>query len=184
MRRTYPHFPALLFLAGCLVTLLSAPALTARANPPAAPLQQVTATPQPDGSIIHTVQEGESAWTVASLYGITVQQLSAMNGLSPDPALFPGQTLTVRQAASPTVTPTVTNTARPPTRTPAPTRTPRPPTAIPSETPIPTSTPFSLINALPTLEGASRRNLGIGLVVVSGLGLLAIAASAIFRRGR
>jgi LysM repeat protein len=154
------------------------------ADAPVVLLQQVTNTPQPDGSIIHVVQEGESAWTVADAYGLTVSELSALNGLSPEPALFPGQTLIVRQAASPTVTPTVTSTLRPPTRTPAPTRTPRPPTAVPSITPTASATPFSLLNALPTLEGSSRRSLGIGLIVVSGLGLLAMLGTSLFKRGR
>ena len=145
---------------------------------------QITATPQPDGSIIHTVQAGESAWFVANMYGLTVQELSALNGLSPDPALFVGQKLIVRQAATPTTSPTVTPTQRPPTRTPAPTRTPRPPTAVPSITPTATNTPFSLINALPALEGDNRRYLGIGLVAVSGLGLLVMLAASIFKRGK
>lgn len=150
----------------------------------AAPLQQVTETPQADGTIVHVVTAGESAYSVALDYGLTVAELSAMNGLSPDPALFIGQKLIVRLAPTVTTTPTVTNTVRPPTRTPAPTRTPRPPTAIPSITPTATNTPFSLLNALPTLEGDSRRYLGIGLIVVSGLGLLVMLATSLFKRGK
>ncbi len=177
MRRIFFLSLGGLFLAAALL-------FSARAAPVNALYQQVTNTPQPDGSIIHVVQEGESAWTVADAYGMTVAELAALNGLAPEPALFPGQELIVRVAPTPTVSPTVTQTERPPTRTPAPTRTPRPPTAVPSITPTATATPFSLINALPTLEGASRRNLGIGLIVVSGLGLLAMLGTSIFRRGK
>lgn len=41
----------------------------------------------------HTVRSGESAWTIARRYGITVEKLLSRNGLRPDSLLKPGMVL-------------------------------------------------------------------------------------------
>ncbi len=69
---------------------------------------QVTATPRPDGSIVHTVEEGDTLFGLALLYGTTVEEIKALNGLNSD-LLIVGQELLIRPpqsgAASPTPTP-------------------------------------------------------------------------------
>ncbi len=63
-----------------------------------------TATPNPDGSIIHEVQPGQTLWAIASAYGTTVQRLWELNGLGENDVILPGQKLLVRPAgAAPTI---------------------------------------------------------------------------------
>ncbi len=66
------------------------------------------ATPPPREPTTYTVQEGESAWTVAALHGITLDQLLEANGLQRPAILQPGDVLIVPppQTATPTPTPT------------------------------------------------------------------------------
>lgn len=76
-----------------------------------------TATP----IIKHRVEEGQTAWTVAALYDLTLEELLAFNNLSNDAVLHPGDELLVRSPtppAPPTVPPTFTAVA--PTITPSP----------------------------------------------------------------
>ncbi len=61
------------------------------------------ATPQPDGSIIHIVQQGQSLWNIAALYDIELSELLTLNGLSANALIFPGDELLVK-LAEPTAT--------------------------------------------------------------------------------
>ncbi|MBN1309781.1 MAG: LysM peptidoglycan-binding domain-containing protein [Anaerolineae bacterium] len=67
----------------------------------------VTATPQPDGSIIHTVASGESCTGIVVAYNITLDEFYALNGLDNDKCRFisPGQQLTIRPPQEPTPVP-------------------------------------------------------------------------------
>lgn len=67
------------------------------------------ATPQEDGAIIHTVEEGQTLWSIAAAYGITVEQLRQMNG-SPveSDIIYVGQKLYIQP--SPSLDPEVTST--------------------------------------------------------------------------
>jgi LysM repeat protein len=95
-----------------------------------------TATPADDGSIIHRVRAGETLWTIAMAYGVSVDELVALNNLrAADPVIYSGQNLVIRPAHTPTPTVTATGTPSPsptatatrrPTRTPRPTETPTP----------------------------------------------------------
>lgn len=76
----------------------------------------ITATPQPDGSIIHTVSSGESCTGIAVAYNISLDDLYSQNSLSNDKCRFisPGQKLTIRPPQQPTpapATPTPETTA-------------------------------------------------------------------------
>jgi LysM repeat protein len=53
------------------------------------------ATPDPDGKIFHIVQAGQSFWSIAIAYQITIRDLEIWNNLSRDNALFVGQKLFV-----------------------------------------------------------------------------------------
>ncbi len=127
----------------------------------------VTATPQKDGSIIHTVKYGQTLYTIAVWYGVTIDQIKTLNALTSN-IIYEGQTLIIRQAPSMTMTPTVTATIQRPTRTPTNTKVPTKP--APTVTPSPTPKP-SLMDSLPKID---RQWLGLGLLVVSAVGFFIV----------
>lgn len=126
-------------------------------------------TPQPDGSIIHTVETGQAPWSIAAAYDITIEQLYGLNNLTEDDFIYVGQELLVQLAYTPTPSPTATLTPRPPTRTPIPPQT--------AET-------------VPTQEaqtdgggflGMNRSTTGLVLILVSGVGLALMLVSILGR---
>lgn len=103
-----------------------------------------TPPPAPTLPVTHVVKEGDTLWTVAALYGLTLDELLALNGLERGTVLHPGDELRIREpdpTATPTEPPTVTNTAAPLTLTvtPAPTAT-LTATIRASFTPVPSAT--------------------------------------------
>ena len=141
----------------------------------------ITATPGADGSIVHEVQPGQALWSIAIAYGVKIADLIALNKLPAAPVLSIGQKIIVQPAFTPTVSPTVTLTPRPPTRTPTPTPTPKTPTVAPTATLTPTATPRPLFNFTPPDIG-QRNLLGIGIIAVSGLGLLMVVISSLRKK--
>ncbi len=130
-----------------------------------------TSAGEGDGSIFHVVQAGQTLWTIADAYGLSVEQLALQNNLSlKNPTIYIGQKLRIRDAFTPTLSPTITQTPRPPTRTPRPTFTPRPtqPTATITATPTATRRP------LVALPRVGTHTIGILLVALCGLGLLVV----------
>jgi len=102
----------------------------------------VTATPLADGSIVHVVQEGQTLWTIAAVYGIDLTQLLNLNGMTQDSLVHPGDRVIVR--AAPTTTPT-----------PAPSPTPSPspgPTVPASATAPPPSAGQAMLNKAAALN--------------------------------
>jgi LysM repeat protein len=96
----------------------------------------LTATPNPDGSVVHEVQPGQALWSIAIAYGVTLQDLYSLNGLSEGAVIRPGDKLVII-AAQPTPTPTQTLTPTgtlPPTPTRRPTSTHQPATLTPTVT--------------------------------------------------
>lgn len=98
-------------------------------SPPAAPLPTVAPfvmpTAGPDGNIVYVVQLGDTGWRIAANAGLTLDQLSALNGGINLNVLSVGQRLVIGQG-QPSV---------PPTPTPAPTPTVDPnaaPTTLPA----------------------------------------------------
>ena len=80
--------------------------------PKATPL--FTATPLSDGSIVHVVGYGQTLWSIATVYGVSVDQLRAWNNIAADDStIYAGQRLLVRPAGQ--VTPALALT--PPTGT-------------------------------------------------------------------
>jgi LysM repeat protein len=141
----------------------------------------ITATPGSDGSVIHEVQPGQALWSIAIAYGVKIADLIALNKLSANPVLSIGQKVMIRAAATPTSSPTVTLTPRPPTRTPTPTATPRTPTVTPTVTLTPTPTHRPFLNIQPP-DAAQRNSLGIGIIAVSGIGLLLVVFSSLRKK--
>jgi hypothetical protein len=89
------------------------------------PLPFVMPTAGPDGNIVYTVQPGDTGWGIALNAGISLDQLSALNGGININLLSVGQRLIIGQGKPST----------PPTNTPAPPPTPDPnqPTSAPLE---------------------------------------------------
>jgi len=124
----------------------------------------VANTPGADGSILHVVQPGETLWAIAAAYDLSVDDLLTLNGLAESAVLYPGDSLIVRPAFTPTpVTPTATST-----REPAPTRIPTL-TASPSPSPQPTAAP-ARASAIPGERGA---------LVVMGIVVLALGLAGV-----
>ena len=75
----------------------------------------VTATPKFDGTVTHIVQYGQTLLTIAEAYGITVEELRALNGFAADfTAIWPEDELIIRQGtgeSAPTPSPTAEGTA-------------------------------------------------------------------------
>lgn len=115
-----------------------------------------TATNEPivmaDGTIIHIVAEGETLFEIAQAYGVTVEELTALNGLDDANSIFVAQALIIpnQQADPPTATTESTQTSNLPT--PSPTLLPTLTfTLSPTITPIPTPLPTQTATELPTL---------------------------------
>lgn len=97
------------------------------------------ATPMADGSIIHVVQWGQFLINIANAYGIPLNDLLALNGLTENTVIYPGDKLIIRLPTTPT-SPTQalemgiveTEEAITPTRTSTHTPLPIAPTATPT----------------------------------------------------
>lgn len=108
--------------------------------------------PTPTPPLTHRVQEGQTAWTVAALYGLTLDELLDLNGMQRPAVVYPGDELLIRQP-DPTATPTEAPTAAP---TAAPTGTPAPPEpALSPDTPASESGPIIVPTAAPPDEAAT-----------------------------
>jgi uncharacterized protein YkwD len=71
----------------------------------------IVATPQNDGSITHTIQTGQTLWTVAAVYEISLSALLSLNNLPENAVIFPGDEILIAKfsnlVANPTLTPTL-----------------------------------------------------------------------------
>jgi uncharacterized protein YkwD len=98
----------------------------------------VPSTPNPDGSIVHLVQPGETLGSISISYNVSLADILKLNGLALKSVIFVNQKIILRAANTPTPTqPTSTPTIRPtstpwPTSTPTTTATDLPPTPTPS----------------------------------------------------
>ena len=138
--------------------------------------------PTPTPPTTHKVRSGETAWTIAAIHGLTVDQLLAYNGLGPDPVLFPGDELVIRPSATATATEVL------PTETPAPEQplalaavaespSPSPtPTPRPLPTPVRSPTPSAPINESGLGQAVALGTIiaGIGLTILAGAAVMAI----------
>jgi LysM repeat protein len=131
--------------------------------------KMITSTPQPDGSILHTVQYGQTLWGIATAYSIPLKDLVTINHLNATQAIINvGQQLLVHPSSTPGPTATITPTPVPPTETPSPTITP---TRTPTRTRTPTPTPFLSIPSFNKLKPTETAGLVMGILGVIGLSL-------------
>jgi LysM repeat protein len=95
-------------------------------------------TPNPDGSIMHIVQPGETLGSLSMAYNVPLADILKLNGLTVKSVIFVNQKITIRVAntptpTQPTSTPTIPRTMTPwPTSTLTSTATDLPPTPTPS----------------------------------------------------
>jgi len=163
----------------------SPPATTLPGGPTAIPIYMVvTATPKPDGSVVHTVQSGQTLIGIAQAYGVTVADIKALNNLTGD-AIYVGDTLLIRIANTPGPTETATATVTP-TRAATPTR-------FPTRTPTPSLTPVAspsaaalAISAASDAPQAGRDPVGnvlvIAIIVLAAGGVILMVAGSFIKR--
>ncbi len=148
--------------------------------------------PTPTPPTTHVVQPGETAWTIAARYGLTLADLLNLNDLPDNPVLLPGDVLLIQPAGPtriPAISPTPTATF---TELPPPTESGETPSETPSATASPTASvllPTAAIRAatmtptpalLPEEGGGGPNTLvTIGLVIGIGLAALAVGAAVI-----
>ena len=104
-------------------------------------------TARPDGDVVHEVQYGQTLWSLADLYHVSVEEIKRLNGLVDD-TVVPGWKLLIEKGATQPAPPTPTSILLAPdkTHTPLPT-----PTLysyhLPTSTPAPDDTKV-LVQAL------------------------------------
>jgi hypothetical protein len=142
-------------------------------GPTPIPIYRVqTATPQPDGSVTHIVQSGQTLITIAEAYGVKVNEIMALNNLSSD-KIYVGDKLVIHPANTPGPTGTTTATATPTraaTSTPHPTRTP-------------TRSPAPIVTGVSTLTDSAQKDTSqsdsdpVGNILV--IAIIALAAGGV-----
>jgi len=65
----------------------------------------IVSTPLSDGTIKHIVQDGQTLWTIAAVYNISLEVLNQINGFEPDTVLLPGDEVIIQPSYTPTSTP-------------------------------------------------------------------------------
>jgi LysM repeat protein len=144
-----------------------------------------TATPGPDGKIEHEILPGQALYSIAEAYGMTIQELAALNGLDiNNPVIWAGRKLLIRTALPPTQTPTITATAPTVTRTPRPTYTITPTRMTPTASVTPTPTKKPLLPNFAPGASSGDRTIGIIIIVVCGLGLGMVVFGSLRSRKR
>jgi LysM repeat protein len=101
----------------------------------------------PPAPTTHVVQTGETAWTIAALHGLTLDELLNLNGINRSTVLYPGDVVLIRQP-DPTPLPTDIPPDTPDTPTPEPRPTRSDVTLAPTWTPSPTPTPSPVVPTL------------------------------------
>ena len=143
----------------------------------------LTVTPQENGTITHTVTEGQTLWDIAIAYEMTIVELSNLNNLDPDnPVIYAGQSILISQAYTVTPTGTITNTPLPPTRTLRPSRTPQPSQVEPTQNPSAADTQIPLLPESDVVNQENLKSLGIAVIIIAGVGLAAITFGLIWWR--
>jgi LysM repeat protein len=132
------------------------------------------ATPGEDGAIIHIVRSGQTLITIADAYGVDLNDMLELNGLTGDSVIFPGDELLIQAGftATPTSLPTTTATQTiVPTSTRRPTLTPLPPAEASREASLVVQTQAMLT---PTLETAQPKSDSVGNVLLLAIAVLGV----------
>lgn len=146
------------------------------------------AEPGEDGSIIHTVQAGQTLWTIAAVYDVPLDRLLELNEITKDTLLQPGQEIIIQPPleSEPTTTPTVESTPTPSATESIPTPSTTPQLSLTS-TPSSKSTPINARSTISSSQEASNKPGGglstIGIIAVGMIGIyfVFILIAATFR---
>ena len=164
----------------------AAPALNTSTpgGPTAIPIYLVqTATPMPDGSIVHTVLSGQTLIDIAKAYGVLVIEIKDLNYLTSDD-IYVGDKLLIYPAGTPAPTSTATATTTP-TRAATPTRNPTR-TATPYSTPVVTSLATLAEPAQKVALQSSSDPLGsilvIAIIVLAAGGVILMVVGSLIKR--
>jgi uncharacterized protein YkwD len=134
----------------------------------------VTATPNPDGSVIHVVQFGQSLSPISEAYGISIADLMAQNNLTEDSIIYEGQELLIlpaSQEAQETAEEPGTPEEAAPSATPFPTVTPTQQPTMTWQASTPTAAPEPQNNFIANIFSGETLWVAIGLVAVSVFGI-------------
>jgi LysM repeat protein len=104
----------------CQIAALSGGGSTApgtSAPPAAVVVPIVVSTPNPDGSIVHVVQPGDTLLAIARAYGIALITLEQLNRVTNTTTIYPGDKLIIRPAFTATVTTLTLTSTQTPTAT-------------------------------------------------------------------
>jgi len=133
-------------------------------------IQVITSTPNPDGSVIHVVQQGQTLWSIAKAYDIpNYSTIQALNNMGDNTNIYQGEKL-LMPSVVPSVTPTETATIAP---TRAPTR-PLPTLSLSTATPVGNSTGDGVT--------VDHRMLGIIIIAICALGMGVVVFTSLRRR--
>ena len=64
----------------------------------------IVATPQADGTIVHVVQPGQALYTIAVVYEVSLETILALNELTMDSVIYPGDEIVIQAGVAPTAT--------------------------------------------------------------------------------
>lgn len=138
----------------------------------------IKSTPALDGSIIHVVGYGQSLWSIADAYGVTIDQLRNLNNIPQNyTTIRTGDQLLIQPAYTPTATLSAEEAASR-TKTHEPTAIPPTATLRPTRTALPTSTPE--MTATVIMEPETENDQDSVAMTVMGVSLLGLVAVVIF----
>jgi len=63
-------------------------------------------TPNPDGSVVHLVQAGQTLWSIAATYKVSLPALLKLNGFTNSTFIYPGQKIAIKSPGTPPSTTT------------------------------------------------------------------------------
>ncbi|MDK2982284.1 MAG: hypothetical protein PWQ55_2631 [Chloroflexota bacterium] len=131
------------------------------------------AKPKADGSIVHTVQSGQSLYMLAQHYDVDIDQLRALNGMQNYDTIYIGQQITIRGPTPMTDTPIAQDTlASAPVQTGTMTPVPSLPPRWTQTIPVSTQSPSDTLSAL----GLENSLWFLIFFVLFAIGLLLVAA--------
>ncbi len=128
-------------------------------TPTAVPV--LPSTPRPDGAVIHIVQPGQTLMMIALSYGVSLERILELNGLTRDSLIYPGDEIIIVPPL--TVSPTFPPATSTPSFTPSPTLTL---SAVTSAVPTPAPSSSPSMTPTPDVAGVS-----MGTVAPGGPGL-------------
>jgi hypothetical protein len=129
-----------------------------------APVQ--IAEPDEQGRVYHQVLQGQTLWSIATTYGVTIDQIRQFNGLGSESMIYAGQRLLIMLVPTPSAVPPVTRSPVGMNELAAATSTRLPVTVE--------STPSGQMESPSTVQGSDWVLPGIILIAVLGLSLVLI----------